>query len=513
MAPDAAGSDDPVAVQYHFAGTTNLAANTNFTLAGKLLGLPSSVAFRNLVLNKWAGIFWRDLQFKSGADPVAGLRPLMDDLLNVESVASFGGASKDRVEFVLAAHLDKTRTPVWQQSLAAALGGAGVPFQTDGFSGMRWDLPGNSPFWTLQARDWFVVGRGDSLKAARADYLRQIKKSGRPRPALTETWLKADINWPLVDAFTPLDSCPFKLARTSFDVTSGGGRFRVAGFITYPGEVKWQASPWQFPKDLVHEPLLSFTAGRDVGAYLKSGSAVPRVVSAPFTNQFTSWAQARLPFQTYAAWPVPNGTDAINKLAQEALPDLNSLLTHPREPKLTWHPSAETIVWLKSSLVAPDISAVRGQAGDYLVAKLFPLSDENRPAPAGLWSQFEGRDDLIFYDWEFTGPRLQQWRLLSELLPVLPAVSAPTTNARGAKPAYVIIDDWLAGLTPFLANTATEIKRNSPGELSFTRSTPFVFTSFELLWLSHWLTDTPSGPVNFSMLPMAKMSGPGVPKH
>jgi hypothetical protein len=68
-------------------------------------------------------------------------------------------------------------------------------------------------------------------------------------------------------------------------------------------------------------------------------------------------------------------------------------------------------------------------------------------------------------------------------------------------------------LTPYLSNTVTEIKRTSSNELSLTRSTPFVLNSFELLWLSHWLTDTPAGPVNVNQLPMAKMSGPGMPSR
>jgi hypothetical protein len=123
---------------------------------------------------------------------------------------------------------------------------------------------------------------------------------------------------------------------------------------------------------------------------------------------------------------------------------------------------------------------------------------------------------LVYYDWEFTGPRLQQWRLLCELLPVLPPVadaSASAAAAGGRKAPLVIVDGWLAGLTPFLDNTVTEITRTSPGELSVARTTPFVLTSYELLWLSHWLTETPSGPVNYNLLPRAKMSGPGLPSR
>ncbi len=147
------------------------------------------------------------------------------------------------------------------------------------------------------------------------------------------------------------------------------------------------------------------------------------------------------------------------------------------------------------------------------MASLFPLAPSEKPAPAALWGQFENRDDLVYYDWEFTGPRLQQWRLLCELLPVLPRDFTEPAALDDPKEPFAIVDRWLAGLTPFLDNAVTEIKRTSPDELSVTRTTPFVLTSYELLWLSHWLANTPAGPVDYSLLPMAKMSGPGLPKH
>jgi hypothetical protein len=511
-----AGGDETVAIQYHFAGAADLSANTNFALAGKLLSLPSSVAFRNLVLDRLAGVYWRGLQFKADGKPVASLRPLLEDLLSVESAASFGGTGKDHLDFVLAARLNKARTQAWQQSLEAALGGKGEGFVAEGFPGTRWNRPGDRGLWLVQASGWLVAGQGEDLAAVRADYLQQIHKNGRPRPALRESWLKADIDWPRLSAWVPLESSPFKLARTSVDATSGQGRFRLTGFVTYPEAPAWQAAPWKFPRDLVREPLCSFTAARDVGPFLKADAALARLFGRSIAGQFCCWAQAQMPFQSYAAWPSPGGAGANRKLLVNSMPDLNALLTLPSQPKVIWSPKTTEIIWPRGSLITPSISATNGPEGDYMLAKLFPLTDTATPAPAGLWAQFEGRDDLVYYDWEFTGPRLQQWRLLCELLPVLPPVSAaPAAPAPGsaARPPLFIVDDWLAGLTPYLNNTVTEIKRTSSNELSLTRSTPFVLNSFELLWLSHWLTDTPAGPVNVNQLPMAKMSGPGMPSR
>jgi hypothetical protein len=515
-APRSVAGDAAVAIQYHFAGAANLSNNTNFVLAKRLLSLTSSVDFENLALDRLAGIFWRGLHFRPGPDPAASLRPLLDDLLANESVASFGGENKDHLDFVLAARLDQSRAQAWQQCLALALGGAGAPFTFEGFSGARWNPSGQLVYWIIQARDWVVVGQGDDLQPVVTDYLRQIQKDGRPSPALDETWFQTEVDWARLAGWVPLDSSPFNLARTAFKVAVSGGRFRVTGTVTYPEAQPWVAVPWHFPKDLVHEPLLSFTAGRDLAPFLKPAASLPHIFAPAFTNQFCCWAQHEMPLQSYAAWPVPDGRQALDKIRMDCLPRLNFLLTQPDDPKLAWAPKTSEIIWSKSSIIAPSLSSTRaGRDGDYLVAKLFPASESKQAAPKGLWSQFEHGDNLVYYDWEFTGPRLQQWRLLCELLPVLPPASviAPPPAGHGPAPRqpFAIVDGWLAGLTPYLGNTVTEIKQTAPNELSFNRVTPFVLTGFELLWLSHWLSDTPSGPINFGLLPVAKMSGPGIP--
>lgn len=505
-------SDDPVAIQYHFAGTASFTGNSNFAFAQQLCNLPSSFEFRRLTLDRLAGVFARNLQIKSNAGAAASLRPLLDDLLTVESVASFGGTGKDRLDFVLAAHLDAGRAQAWQKTFMAALGGAGEPFQTEGVSGTRWNRAGGDSLWLLQSRDWTVAGRGQDLPSVIADYLQQIQKNGRPCPPLKGAWVRAEVDWPHLATWAPLASS-FKLARTAFQVTTAsGGKFRVTGKISYAEALPWSGAPWRFPKDLVHEPLMSFTAARDLTPFFKPDAAVARIFASAFDNQFCCWSMREFAFQTYAAWPVADSHSALNKLRQTFLPDLNSLLTQPKGPKIAWSPSAGEIIWPKSGLMAPAISATRQKEGDYLVAKFFPLADSKKAAPAALWKQFEGNDDLVYYDWEFTGPRLQQWRLLSELLPVLPAAPAPSIQ-KGLAPPFVIVDGFLGGLTPYLGNTATEIKRSAPNEFTFTRTAPFVFSSFEILWLSHWLTETPAGPVNTNLLPMAKMTGPGMPRR
>jgi pyridoxine 5-phosphate synthase len=55
------------------------------------------------------------------------------------------------------------------------------------------------------------------------------------------------------------------------------------------------------------------------------------------------------------------------------------------------------------------------------------------------------------------------------------------------------------------------VTRTSPTELTVVRNSQFLFTGLELVLLSHWLADAPVGPIDYNLLPQAKMSGPGLP--
>jgi hypothetical protein len=48
--------------------------------------------------------------------------------------------------------------------------------------------------------------------------------------------------------------------------------------------------------------------------------------------------------------------------------------------------------------------------------------------------------------------------------------------------------------------------------LTIVRNSQFLFTGLEWVLLSHWLADAPMGPLDYNLLPMAKMTGPGVPR-
>jgi hypothetical protein len=522
---DAAGSRFAVAIQYTFAGAADLAGNSNFNQVKAVFSTPPARHFQDLVLDRWAGVFWNALQLDPGGDSTALLRPLFNDLVQAESMGSFGGHDSNRMDFVLAARLDAKSAASWQHNLEQALHGKGEALTEEGFSGQRWNRPGNNAIWIFRARDWTVAGRGEDLLPVRTEYLQHIKLDNRPAPVKKESWLHAAVDWPRLAYWAPLAHCPLKLARTIVDLTASKGRLRATASVSYPEAVPWQPPPWRVPKGLVSDPLSSFTAARDLAPYLQSNETLSRLSDNPLAGQLYCWALRTMPLLSYAAWPVTDATNLMRKLGTEAPAVLNPALEARNHTQLTWKPKKDQLFWNHIPVTGPTLQATHDKSGDFLLAELFPIESKLTPPPDQLWSQFEGHGDLVYYDWEVTGLRLQQWRLLSELLPVFPTPS-PEDAARRQKAAQnaklsplnnqpqtpmLITDSWLAALTLPPANTVTEVTRTSPTELTLVRYSQFLFTGFELMLLSHWLADAPVGPIDLSLLPTAKMTGPGLP--
>jgi hypothetical protein len=325
--------------------------------------------------------------------------------------------------------------------------------------------------------------------------------------------LQAVIDWPLLTAGNPAPPIPLKPARMTVDMTATGGRFHVTTYLSYPDAVPWTPQPWRIPKDLVREPLISFTATQGVEPYMQVNEVFSKLATDPFTNQFFCWAQRVMPFQRFMAWPVKDAGKVLKDLGREGVATVNPILAQWDHSQLSWVGASSEITWIKSAVMGPFLRVAPSKEGDYLLAGLF-MGEENFPvAPDTLWTQFENRSDIVYYNWELTGVRVRQWRLFCELTPLLAPVSghgSSTATGKKSMPPLFVVENWLTELESALGNTVTEVTRTAPDELTVTRSAPLVFTGLELVWLSHWLADVPAGPLNLNLLPKAILSGPGI---
>ncbi len=518
------GGDEPegAVLQYHFVGATQLAQKTNITAAQRVFALKTTVNFENLVLNRLSMHLAESL-FQTNADMGSLLRPLLDSLLLSESMASVQGVAGKPLDFVFAIHLDTNLAQIWQRNLKAINHEPGEELRAETFSGWQWNKGASNSFWMVPAQDWMLVGNGERLASVRSDYLQQIQKTGRPAPALEINCFEADVDWPRLANWVSLSSFPLKLGRTQVAISTEYGNFRMTCQVTYPQAIEWQPHPMILPTNIVREPLTSFAMGQNVEPFLKSDETLSRWGASPFSDQFYFWSMSEIAFESYVVWPDKDPTNTMMKLSTQATNELNPVLKKLDGTELTWKPKRKQLVWMKLPLITPGVLPVPANDGHFIVGAMFSRTPGSGPAPQSLWEQFQGRTDLVYYDWELTGPRLRHLLSLVQMLPILQMLDIGPRepfNANDKSPAAQAVlarlniqEQWLVGLTRLLGNTATEVTKTGPNELTVIRNSPFIFNSLELILLSHLLTETPAGPIDWTLLPQAKMSGPGLPQH
>jgi hypothetical protein len=518
--PCQAAADGNVAGTWHFAGSDQLANNTNFDNVKKILTLASSRSFENLALTRFSDWLAKSLFSATNDQSAAALRPLLDDLLSAETMSALGGTPQGPLNFVVALRLDNARTQAWQAALPKVIGAAGQSFRAQDFMGQRWKLADGRSFWIVNAKDWLLAGCGDDLAGVQTKYLQQISQSGRPGPALNKSWLEADMDWTRLARWWPDFPRVLKAARTEIAFTAANQSFMMNVRAVYPQPIPWKFDPWRIPTNTIRDPLISFTAGQDIAAYMNPAEPLSKLADNPLTGQFYTWGLGQMVLQSYAAWPVADATNSLRRIGTEAPAAFNPDLKKLAAGELRWQPEHDTLLWGNlSAIMAPTLQVAPETNGQYLLVSFFPLITNGKPAPDDLFQQIRGRTNLVYYDWEGTGERLMPWQMLSAILPILPLTSTSpvsTNNTPGVqrmRSALVTEEDWFSGVktNTLNGNTITEITRTAPDELTIVRKSPFVLTSVEFILLSHWLSGMDRPPVNLSLLPPpAKVTGPGV---
>ena len=267
----------------------------------------------------------------------------------------------------------------------------------------------------MPADDWLVVGCGNDLAPSQDEYLREVSRSGRPGPALTDHWLEADLDLARLGPWLPDAAQLLKPARVKISVAPNNDNLDITARLVYAEAVPWKSAPLQAP-DLVEGPAISFSSGQDVAAFLKLSPAFARLDGDPLTNQFYTWALNQLPFQTYMAWPALNATNLLETLSTEAVDAFNAELKQFNGTELVWLADQRKLVLSNLRVIFPCLQAVEDPAGSFLLVSVFPRAPAGEPAPDELLKPVNGRTNLVYYDWEMTGARFQHWRLLGHML-------------------------------------------------------------------------------------------------
>jgi hypothetical protein len=456
----------------YFAGAEKISADTNSLAFTNEFCSAEARALRGQTLDKLSVALAGWLGQKTGANVPGGaakLRPLLGDLEKTSWFLEARVAVDGKPGVALAVKLDGSRAQFWRANL--------------------------SPFFTSatfkESVGWLVFDCNEDGQKI-ADSLPQ-KIS-----AADAGWFNVDLNWPLLAQIFPA-LAKFDFPKIRMQATGLNGYFHLNGDFILSQPLP-PLEKWRMPTNTIHAPFDSFTAARGFAPWLARQSWAQSYEISPPPDQVFIWALPLIPFQTFAAAPVPDAENAFAQLGAKlsAVPPTTAPPASPLTPfKLTAVTTNDQIEWRGVPFVSPFAKPLHEPAGDFLFGGFFPNTPRSKLLPPGFFAQLN-RPDLVYYHWEMTGDRLKQLPQLTQLALLI----SQHRQLAGQSAA----DRWLNQIAPSLGNGITEITQTAPDELAFVRKAPGGLTAPEFIALANWLEAPdfpgcnlrlPSRPANF----------------
>jgi hypothetical protein len=471
--------------QIHFAGAALIAANPNHFAFTNEFCSAEARALESQTLDKLAATpgVWFQLKIPAGAgDGAAQLRPLLDDFLQSEWIFEMRDAPSSP-EYALAIRLSPERAQLWSKNLAALLQSwTGIRISPD--KSGNWELKKHEPpnlCRFSRSGDWVVLDCGQDQLTLGAEVLNGA--------AANDGWLSVEANWPrLAQIFPALKE--FDFPKIQMQTVGRDGKLQLSGKLTLAQPLA-PLEKWRLPADMIHQPLVSFTAARGVGPWLARQPWMRLLALQPQPDQIFIWAMAHIPFQTFAAEPVPDAQAALAQLDQHLTADASwqELFFNPVMLAKT-----NNKISLRGlpPLITPFVQTMREPAGDFLVGGFFPNPLKAPPPPPEVLAPLN-QPNLVYYHWEVISERLQTMPpQMTQLLLVLTRHEQLKMDSAAGK--------WFTRIAPTLGTSITEVTQTAPNELTFQRTAPGGLTAPELLALVDWL-EAPKFPAFDLRLP------------
>ena len=471
---------EPV-LRLHFAGIDKLIKRDDAKTLKAIWKLKQTQAFRNEVLDKLAKRMGGD-----NAKREATLRKLLPDLGKGEL---FFGVSPtgDRPNATLITALDKNRGALWVRSLrqlATRRGGEPLEQTVAGFTGWRVDFDNGRTLGFGYADGWLLLGSGQETLNYLKKAAERIADTGRPFPADAENDLSLTVDARSLPGVIRdrLPNAPNTLRITS--------RLKKDNFfskvvVEFAEPLPTDVPDWEIPTRTITEPLASFTAAR--GAGLLTAKPILTLLGLDTANdQFFAWSQSRTKFQSFFSVKVDAPKEAIAGLAKrigdfkktggKGEKFIGQVVHDKKKPALTWG---------NVPLFAPNVTGGNSDDKGYIVGGVFPPDPNKKPIPAKLLAEFADKENLVYYNWEITGHRLEKWNLLIQFVAILSDRREQLVNdTKGI--------EFLTALRPKLGNTITDATIDG-NRLTITRKSQLGLSALELSLLSRWL-DNPRFP-------------------
>jgi hypothetical protein len=310
----------------------------------------------------------------------------------------------------------------------------------------------------------------------------RIKRDHSPFAAsVTNFWL--DVNFNVSRQATQSD-LPAMLPEISLTMIGDGRKVLTRGRLNFSGAVPTVSESWNIPTNFLGGDLSSFTALRAGTQQLLSRFWSKFETNSP-PQEFYSWSDSGVPMQTYGAVPVVDASNAVSRFTDFVLGKADAWFTTNDMVKFQRAKAFNGLEWKGVPYIAPFVKSTETSGQSFIVGGFFPLVGANQPLTQQLLARIHDQTNLVYCDWESTGPRLEQWTYITQLLRLFMERPQLPGNSAAVK--------WLEAMSKRLGPCSTEIVRHNDQEFSFTRSGSVPFTAIELQLLIDW-TQSPEFP-------------------
>jgi hypothetical protein len=509
----------------HWLGKRRLATETNAALFMSIWGLPESQKLEGQTLDKLALAPWNlPREGTNTASIVATnansllLRPLLEDLVQEECYLEIRGNTLPRAgsaradstlpgadmsradsttEIALAVRLEDARSRLWKTNLTSVLDSLKnqAPVLRSAF-GEGGSPTTNHPIF-LRTANWTVIcilprtqsGR-DPANLGQGGWMTELAgrlgQNSNLFTAETNSWLEAEVDLDGISQALGLGwNLPKATPKVSFSVGAEGELVRTIGRLNFNSPLPLNLDEWQVPTNLVHDPVTSFTAIRGIKSLLSFDLTWNSLQLGPPPNQLYVWGQGSLPITTFWAAPAPDASNHIYQFTEHLIKDVNPWLTTNSMGQFQRTTNANAAIWGGLPFMEPYLRSVTLPEGSFIMGGVGAAPLTNRPAPSGLFEQFLSRTNLVYYDWELTGARLEPSLYNIQFLRF--------AFHKSQVPPDSVSVAWLRALEPKLANSATLVALTSPDVFSFVRRSSIGVTGVELQVITDWL-ESPQFP-------------------
>jgi len=475
-------------VRMHWLGKRQLDLEATAFYFGRVWALPETARLQSQTFDRLATNSWRLLLGEAAAlqIPCTLLPTFFDDLAQEESYLEIRAATSSEPSFVFAIRLNGAQNDQWLTNLPVILEPLTGDRAVNNAVDHTWSLKTTNIFNLIQftrVGDWTVVSAGPPQNSLAGEIAARIRRDGVPfiSAATNNLWLEASLDLPrLVTAFPAVGGKFSSFQHLDLGVGGDGGYVVTRAKLSFSDPLPVSLEPWRLPVELMHEPLTSFTAMRGLQSWLTDWPAWRDLNLGTAPDQLYLWTLAGSPYQVYLAAPLPDAPASVAALTDRLLQKGNPWLAAKGYISFDRAADGNGVTWGTLHDLKPFIKSAGAGADGWLFAGLLP--DPNSaapPPPAGMIQDILHRPNLVYYDWEVTGPRLQ---------PVLELAQTARQIARRPPLAMDCASlQWLGALIPRLGTAATLINRTGPAELTLYRRSTLGLTATELHLLAGWL--------------------------